>query len=82
MPQIPMLIGKTNWVSLMNKENWLGDYWFPWCGRKCESLVWKERLFLGVEENVSLWCERKDCFLICKESLFIVKELMYSLPTK
>jgi hypothetical protein len=44
--------------------------------------VWKERLFLGVEEKVSPWCERKDYSLVCKESLFLIKELMYSLPTK
>jgi hypothetical protein len=44
--------------------------------------VWKEILFLGVEEKVSLWCERKDYSLVRKESLFLVKELMYSLPTK
>jgi hypothetical protein len=44
--------------------------------------VWKERLFLGVEEKVSHWCERKDYSLVCKENLFLIKELMYSLPTK
>jgi hypothetical protein len=44
--------------------------------------VWKERLFFGVEENVSPLYERKNYSLVCNESLFLVKELMYSLPTK
>ena len=38
--------------------------------------------FLDVEEKVNPWCERKDYSLVCKESLFLVKELMFSLPTK
>ena len=44
--------------------------------------MWKERLFLDVEEKMSHWCERKDYSLVYKESLFLVKELMYSLLTK
>ena len=29
----------------MKKENQLDYFWFPWYGRKGESLVWKERLY-------------------------------------
>ncbi len=62
VPQIPILIRKTNWVFL-NEEGKLIRWFLVF-------LMWNKRWILGVEGKTIPWCGRKGDSLVWQERLF------------